>query len=261
MAASLSRRASATSASARRQSTLRRDLRVRCAGQRGARTLHVLLCQVVAARIGLRSHDRAFDVRKQIGIVLLLRDGQRAREHLCLLFGVAQIHVAPGHLQQHARCELRIFAVSAIQQLDAAVDELLGRERLAARPDLFEHQAHELAGGLGALRLKPRDVSLTRAFECLRRRFRSLASRFDRLPRRAGDARDEHERNRRDCCDCESMPANELPHSIRARLGTRADRLIVEIALEIAGESVGSRVAIGGQLLQRLGDDVVEVAT
>jgi hypothetical protein len=81
------------------------------------------------------------------------------------------------------------------------------------------------------------------------------------LPRRTSDTRDEHEHDRRDCCDGESVPANELPQSIRTRLGTGTDRLIVEIALEIAGEGVGSRVAIGGQLLQRLGEDVVEVAT
>src|SRR6185503_18847649 len=95
-----------------------------------------------------------------------------------------------------------IVAISAVEQQDATVDELDRRERLAARSDLFEHQAHEFAGSFGALRLKARGVALTSTLEC--------------LPRRAGDACDEHEDDRRAEPDCEPVPPHEFAHSIGA---------------------------------------------
>ena len=51
-----------------------------------------------------------------------------------------------------------------------------------------------------------------------------------------------------------------LRNRYAARIGSRGDRLVIEIAAQVVSERGRIGVPLGGRLLQRLGEDVVEVA-
>ena len=48
---------------------------------------------------------------------------------------------------------MRVGAIAALEQFDAAIDQRVERQRFSSRTDLLEHQAHDLTRCLRALRL------------------------------------------------------------------------------------------------------------
>ena len=63
------------------------------------------------------------------------------------------------------------------------------------------------------------------------------------------------------CGHADRMPAHELGRAIDERIGARADRLVRQVALQIAGERGDRRITFCGRLLERFEDDRVEIAS
>ncbi len=81
-----------------------------------------------------------------------------------------------------------------------------------------------------------------------------------RLPERKSEPARERQRDQRRCGDAEAMPLHELAQAVRARIGTRGDRAIVEPALQIIGERGRGRIAALGFAAERGRDHEIEIA-
>ena len=102
---------------------------------------------------------------------------------------------------------MRIAAVAAVDQRHAAIDQRIERQRLSARTELLQHQAHHLAGSLGTLRLVSRRIALMFGDSRLSRRALRLRDRA----RKTGNQRENGERAQ---ADRQSIPAHELGRAI-----------------------------------------------
>ena len=166
------------------------------------------LCERLLPRLELRSReidaiakqlgldDAARDIRDQIGIAALCRDGAGALQDCVLAAGVAERHVLAGDRQQEVDRDPRIVHELLLDQRQAAIQDLPLRERPVRLAHRAQHQADEAPLGERTFGLEDGRVA--------------LAARFDCLPGRADDARDQREQRRRRRADAKPMPLHEL---------------------------------------------------
>jgi hypothetical protein len=195
---------------------------MRNSGRRPVRFLQAGRRLLEGIPVDQQSDRRAIHARQQLVIRQRPRNRFGARQHFALATGVQHVFVAPRHLQQHAPHETRVTLVLAIEQAHARVQQLDHRHRPAVGSDLFEHQAHELAGGLGARRLEPRLVPLAR--ELLR------------LPghdRAEGRGREKQTSSRR---DGHAMTGGELLQAVRRRGWPGHDGLVRQVSAQVRGQ-------------------------
>ena len=83
------------------------------------------------------------------------------------------------------------------------------------------------------------------------------ADRRRRVVRGQSANEEDHPRHGR---HAERMTPDEAGRTVADRIRPRADRFVTQVAPEIVGEGGHRRVTLGGVLLERLGDDRVEVA-
>ena len=146
-----------------------------------------------------------------------------------------------------AACCSGLPGVLVRQQRLAARQHRVDRLRLVGRTGVREHELEEVDHRVAAIEQRQGPIA--------------LVARLVRLPERPGEPGADRRRPA-------SAPAPTLTRLRRVNLAARypkhvgagAHRLVGEVAAKVLGERIDGRVALGRALLQRLGDDIVQVA-
>ena len=133
-------------------------------------------------------------------------------------------------------------------------------ERRAHRCRVHDQECIQVVDGLGPSELPPREVPLCGHFSRLSIRTLGLGGRATRLREGPGEAGDERERGNARQRDRNEVPSRELSQPIPDRIGSRRDRQVAQITTDVVLEGADRGVALGRRLLQRLGEDRIDVA-
>ncbi len=183
----------------------------------------------------LRVHRIARDIGDELWIAARGGDRPRALHDVEVLLRVAQTEVLPRDRQQEADGDLGVAPVLLFYQLHAAVEDLALCQRSIRISEGAQNQVDEIAFGSCALGLKYRFVA--------------FAARFDRLPRRADHAHDQHHQGGAHRGDRGPIAAHELAEPVHDRIGARTDGLVVQVTMQIVRQRRDRRIASGRLLL------------
>ena len=191
----------------------------------------------------------------------------RPAEHLTRLVILVPTLVLPADGDEYLHAVLVGLAAIPLDDLLRASEKIADGERLSGGSGVREQEGVQVVDRFGARELPQREVPL-RA-----RRAGFLVGpdtllfgqrRVPRRPARLGDgaeqAGDKGHESQRGEGDGRAVSAHELGEPIGERVRPGADRPVIEVTLEIVGKSGRRSVTLGRLLLQRLGDDGVEVA-
>jgi hypothetical protein len=156
-----------------------------------------------------------------------------------------QLRKTATELQAQGRLDRRVVGILFRSELLGAVDQVDQREGAVARCR-FEHEGQKVGVRFGQ-RLRAQRVVAGRP------------GVFGLQPC-AGHAADDRQREKRRRRRAGAVPPQEFRGAEAERVGPRADRFVLQPALQVGAECLDARVARRGLGLQTLGDDIVEIA-
>ena len=222
----------------------RLELSSRCLPQVGcrARKLPVGVLEPAEHDIGVGEAAGDHGVLRRIGDAL----GQHAHlgQHVQRFIERTELEVAPAQSAEQHQLHLRLVAVleDHLADLRQALEHVFRGHRTGVRIREIEQVQ---AGGRTLrveLGLRPALVGL------------------DRLPCSHARAHGQRERDGRCRRKAPSMAHRELRRPVADRIRARSDRLRIQVAAQVLGHLHRRGIALCRRLLQRLGDDVLEVA-